>query len=169
MIVPAHIGEIIMNVSDYADLADIIAALGVIGSLLFLAFQVRQNTRTVRNQHWESHLDRLANSFGRQLDDQVASVIDKGRQNYDDLSGQEKIVFNAWASEYLANVFSSIGFYKQHILDPDTAVMGERRLEWFFKDSGASRWWRDPVRHPVPANYEKLINNFLSGTSATVS
>ena len=158
-----------MNVSDFADFADMLTAIAVIASLLFLAFQVRQNTRTVRNQHWESHLDRLANSFGRQLDDQVATVIDKGRQNYDDLIGREKIVFNAWASEYLANVFGSIGFYKQHILDPDTAVMGERRLEWFFKDSGAGQWWRDPVRHPVPTNFERLVNNLLSEASAKAS
>ncbi len=46
-----------------ANLADLIAALGVIGSLVFLAIQVRENTKTVRNTHWENHLNRLANNF----------------------------------------------------------------------------------------------------------
>ena len=151
-----------MSISEIAAIADVLAALGVIGSLLFVAFEVRQNTRTVRNQHWESHMIRLANTFGRQLDNHVATVIEKGRSNYDDLTGPEKVVFNAWASDYVANVSGSVGFYRQHILGPDTAVLAERRLEWLFKDSGAIQWWHDPLRHPVPPNYERFINGVLS-------
>ena len=42
-----------MNVSNIADLADILTAAGFIASLLFVAFQIRQNTKTVRNQYLE--------------------------------------------------------------------------------------------------------------------
>ena len=34
-----------MDISEIADIADIMAAIGVIASLLFIAFQVRQNTK----------------------------------------------------------------------------------------------------------------------------
>jgi hypothetical protein len=150
-----------VNVSDVAALADVLAALGVIGSLLFLAFHVRQNTRTVRNQHWESHLDRLSSCFARPLDIQVASVISKGQTNYGDLSGPEKLVFNGWASEYLANVFGSMGFYREGIFDSERAVVGEQRLKWFFGNAGTIQWRHDPTRHPVPKKFEEFVEKHL--------
>jgi len=154
-----------MNISGIAAFADVLAASGVIASLLIVAFQVRQNTRTVRNQHWEMHLGRLAETFARPLDMSVATVIDKGRQNYEALSGEEKVVFNGWASEYLANVFGSLGFQQEGILDKERAVLGEQRLKWFFKDKGTVHWWHDSERHPVPPPMKNFADTILSKLS----
>lgn len=155
-----------MDMAAVAHVADIVAALGVIASLLFLAFQIRQNTRTIRNQHWESHLNRLADCFARPVDAEIARVIVAGQTDYDALDRAQKIMFNGWASEYLANVVGSIGFHRQGILDAERAVMGERRLKWFFAHEGTRRWWRDPTRHPVPADYERLIDEVLRDFAA---
>jgi hypothetical protein len=150
-----------MNISNIADFADILEAFGVIGSLLFLALQVRYNTKTVRNQHYESHQDRFASCIARPLDQQVARVIDKGRVDFEALDGDEKIVFGAWAVEYLANI-SSIGtIARQGILNPDIAEMVDRRLKWFFRDRGTGQWLRDPARHPMPRGFEQVMNDVL--------
>ena len=54
-----------MNISEIAAIADVLAAIGVIASLLFVALQVRHNTKATRNQYWLSSLDRIADNFSR--------------------------------------------------------------------------------------------------------
>ena len=75
-----------MNASIIANYADVLAALGVIASLLFVAFQVRRNTKTVHNQQWLSTIDRRAENFSRPLDERVATTLDKGKKNFNGLS-----------------------------------------------------------------------------------
>jgi len=142
-------------------LSGVIAAVGVIASLLFLAIQVRNNTKTVRNQHFESHQDRLASTFSRPLDRQVAKIIEKGQADFETLDGDEKIVFGAWAVEYLSNVYGIMQM-GQSVLRPEIAEMVDRRLKWFFRVKGADQWFRDAARHPMPRPVEQRINSVLS-------
>ena len=151
-----------MNVSDIADFADILAAIGVIASLLFVAFQVRRNTKAIRNQHFEATLDHLASQFSRSLDERVATIIDKGRKNFNDLSDPEKLTFGAWANEYIMGASRLTSFEQQGLLDPEIAAMAKRRLNWFFKSPGMSQWWGDADRHPVPVHFEAAIDEVLS-------
>ena len=151
-----------MNVSNIADLADILAAAGVIASLLFVAFQIRQNTRTVRNQYLESTLDRLADLFSRPLDERVATTLDKGTKNFNDLTGPEKLVFGAWANEYIMGASRLTALARQGLLEPPIAAMAERRLNWFFKSPGMYEWWRDADRHPIPAPFEAFVDKVSS-------
>ena len=118
-----------MNISFIADFADVLAALGVIASLLFVAFQVRQNTSTVRNQHYESILGRLADGFSRPLDGQVAETLDKGRRNFEDLTAPEKLIFDAWANEYVMSIFNVATLSRQGLVDPGIAAMVDRRIK----------------------------------------
>ena len=82
-----------MNLSNIADIADLLAAAGVIATLIFLAMQIRQNTKAVQNTRWESYLDRLANNFARPMNEQVATVIVKGNRSFAALNDTEKQIY----------------------------------------------------------------------------
>ena len=151
-----------MNASIIADYADVLAAIGVISSLLFVAFQVRLNTNAVRNQQWLSTIDRVAENFSRPLDERVATTLDKGKKNFNELSDPEKETFNAWALEYIIGVNRNITFGRQGLLHPEIAAMWMRDLKWFFNYPGAGQWWRNADRHPVPAHFEAIIDRALS-------
>ena len=142
-----------MNSSDIAAFADVLAAAGVIASLLFLAFQIRAHTKTVRNQHYESMLDRLTNNFARPLDEWVATTLERGKQNFEDLSAPERLTFDAWANEYVVCVTNIATLGSQGIFNPGVAAMVDRRLEWFFKYPGVRQWWRGSDRHPPPCPF----------------
>jgi len=143
-----------MEIGTIAAFADILAAVGVIGSLIFLAVQVRKNTQTLRSQILESHLDRVAANYSRTLDANVATVIDKGKESYGDLSGPEKVIFNAWASEYLLNTNHLMIFTRDNLIDPLVGEIIDRRHNWFFKNRGMCQWWQDEDRHPQPNQFE---------------
>ena len=145
-----------MNVSDIADFADILAAIGVIASLLFVAFQVRRNTKAIRNQHFEATLDHLASQFSRSLDERVATIIDKGRKNFNDLSDPEKLTFGAWANEYIMGASRLTSFGQQGLLDPAVSALG-RAPE--FRDLGLNLLSQpfDVVDAAALDQFEKLL------------
>jgi len=155
-----------MQFTDIAALADLLAAAGVIATLLFVAFQIRQNTNVIRNQAWLAIIERVAENATRPLDERVAATIDKGRVDFDGLSGAEKLIFGAWAWEFLVGVNRHIAFAEQGNLDPRYAAMVPRFLKWFFKYPGTGQWWINPDRQPFPSHYEATIAKAFSESPA---
>ncbi len=147
-----------MDISIIANIADVLAAIGVIGSLLFLAVQVQKNTQSLRIQTQEVRFDRVATVHSRALEPGVASVIDKGRQRFNELSPSENIIFNAWASEYIGYTNSLIFVEDEGLLTPTIAVQIDRRINWFFKHAGARDWWTYEDRHPFPMRFETILD-----------
>ncbi len=147
-----------MDLSTIGSFAEVLAAVGVIGSLIFLAVQVQKNTQALRSQVLEMHFDRVALNYARALDPDVADVIEKGRRNYETLSASEKIIFNAWASEYVLNTDHLMLFKQEGLIVPAAATMIDRRIEWFFKHNGVRAWWKDEDRHPSPDQFERMFD-----------
>jgi len=150
-----------MNLPMIANLADLLAALGIIATVIFLALQIRQNTKALENTRWESYLDRLANSFARPMDERVATVIVKGNRSFNTLSDAEKLVYSAWADEYILSAALLLTYQDQAVLGSMTTNTADRRLAWFFGVPGNLEWWRHDRRHPVPQHVETRINRWI--------
>lgn len=151
-----------MSLASIAAVADLLAALGVIASLLFLSWQIRQNTRALGNQNWLAIVERIAEQSTRTLNRDVAETVSRGSADYEKLEEPERIVFDAWAYEFMICVNRHIGFEEQG-LRPEIAAMTERYLNWFFAQPGNRAWWRYPDRRPFPEHYERVIDRYLEG------
>ena len=149
-----------------ANMADLIAALGVMASLVFVAFQIKENTNTVKNTSWENHLNRLANNFSRPLDQAVAAVICHGNCSFDTLGEEDKTVYSAWANEYMLSTSFLLVFRQQGYLDSELTNTAERRIVWFFSKPGAIEWWRREIRHPVPRVVEEAVDRWIVQNSS---
>ena len=150
-----------MSLSTIANLADLLAAIGIIVTVIFLALQIKQNTKAVESTRWESYLDRLATSFARPMDERVASVILKGNRSFNALSDTEKLMYSAWADEYILSAALLLTYRDQAVLGSITTNTGDRRLAWFFAVPGNLEWWRHDRRHPVPQYVETLIDRWI--------
>lgn len=150
-----------MNISAAADLADLLAAIGIIATVIFLALEIRQNTKAVENTRWESYLDRLASSFARPMDERIAAIILKGSQSFNALGDTEKLIYSAWADEYILSAALLFTYQDQAVLGSMTTSTANRRLAWFFGLPGNLEWWRHNRRHPVPQHVEARINRWI--------
>ena len=90
-----------MNFSLIADYADVLAALGVILSLVFVAAQVRQNTTQLKQGPRDQLLDRLNTFHATALDKEVAATIVKGQQSYESLNETERLAFEGWMHQFI--------------------------------------------------------------------
>jgi hypothetical protein len=101
-----------MSIQDWSSIAEIVGAIAVVVSLLYLAIQMRSQNREARLStinsslaEWNSLLALVADSS------ELASIWNRGLKN-EELSEDEEVRFRAFANSYLRVVE---GLYLQHL------------------------------------------------------
>lgn len=139
-----------------SNIIDLIEGIGVIGSLIFVGFQIRANTKQNQLKNWEAMIDRFMNHHATLMDYKNSETISKGRKNFNSLSDQEKIIFDAYHYNtilaYEVIVVTAINqVHKEKLLD-----MPRIHLKDIFSYPGAKEWYLQKDRPHAP-----LMQNFM--------
>ena len=73
----------------------VFAALGVIVSLLFVAYEARRNTAEIKRTAWEANIDRFNAMWSRTSSTNLAEIRDRGRQDFADTRGLLPVMMSA--------------------------------------------------------------------------
>ena len=137
-----------MSIQEWAALAEIIGAVAVVASLIYLAVQIRQNThelsmslKSMELAAFERNVDsgiRIREMFI--LNPEILELYSRGSKSYADLDEDEKIRFDM----VLRNVFSALqGAYIRQLTfgnDPANFAGSERTLDRLVKGRGIRDW-----------------------------
>ena len=153
-----------MSLSAISALADIIAALGIIASLIFVAHQVKQNTQETMNTNFQMSQERVASLRSRTMDESVAAIIQKGKKSYTQLDEGEKLVFSSWILEYqiVAGIFRSLGI--QGVMRPDLAEIWKRRYEILLRNPGVRELYDSGDLEPIPAHSVEFAEKIFASS-----
>lgn len=91
-----------MTLQNLADISEILGAIAVVVSLIYLSFQVRQNTRAVRTDAYHQATQQLwetANAIAQNA--QLAGIVYKGTMAFDQVSEEERFRFRLALNSYL--------------------------------------------------------------------
>ena len=151
-----------MSLSAIAVFADTLTAIAVITSLIFVAFQIRQNTNEIKNTHYQTSQSRSATLHSRTMDLETAEIIVKGKKSYASLSDAEKLVFSSWIFEFnmVSNNFLMLS--RQGVLRPELSEMYHNRLEELLKNPGVQEFFQDKNRPKLTASSEERIGRILA-------
>ena len=149
-----------MNWDAIGALAELAGALGVIASLVYLAIQIRQNTRSARETAWHSGLRELQ-QFRSLIaqDPEVARIYREGLRDLKSLSDDDRWRFGA-LMQSIFSVFETAfrtrreGFF-EHQLDD---------IAWTASRPGAREWWSKGKRLYSP-EFQRLIDEALESFS----
>ena len=137
-----------MSIQDWAALAEIIGAVAVVASLIYLAVQVRQNTHALSMNLKSTELaafERNVESGIRIrevfiLNPEVLELYARGGESYADLDEGDKLRFDM----VLRNVFSALqGAYVRQLTfgnDPANFAGSERTLDQLVRNPGIRDW-----------------------------
>jgi len=75
--------SVMMTIADLAHIADILAAVGIIGSMIFVGVQLRQSTRSVRSSTLQQNTDHWQNYYALLSDPKFAATFAKGSAGHD--------------------------------------------------------------------------------------
>ena len=107
-----------MTLQDLGNIGDFVGGVGVVVTLAYLAVQIRSNTRALRSASHQSMLDAV-NSLNVTLTDRpdFAALLVKAHSDFDGLTTEERIRFNAYASRLVGNYENVFYQNSQRLID----------------------------------------------------
>lgn len=150
-----------MNWDAISAIAEAIAAVAVIVSLLYLAIQVNQNTRALKNQGLQSARERflldIDQATGTQID---AEIFRNGLNDFNSLTPAEQGCFHS-KMHTITHAFHHAWDLNKDMLLPDHELEAMRNLTVSYLIApGAQQWWA--VHKSVPP---LEIVNYLDNAS----
>lgn len=132
-----------MNWEALAAIAELIAAVAVVVTLVYLGREVRHNSRSVEmaalrdtTAQWNHWSNMIATS------PDLADVVSKGNHSYQALSGPEKLRYGAYVQSFFDNVESVRSLALDYDADKNIEVLESivtRRLAI----QGFADWWAE--------------------------
>jgi hypothetical protein len=157
-----------MPISLLADWADVLAAIGVIASLLFVGIEVRRNTNQSKLQNWASLIDRFISIYSETVNLEFAEVIAKGRLDYNALSEGEKIAFGNYLYQIIVGLEAFINFSQNEVHGAEEMEhQFEKTIQHQIGCPGGLAWYQEyQATTPWPLAVSARIDNALEKLSS---
>lgn len=131
-----------MTIEQLANLGEVVAAIATLVTLVYLAIQIRQNTRAVRAASHHSvtdsfnHINAIVGT-----DPRAARIYRLGLEGLENLNEDEQFSFAFLMLGYL-RVFETL-FYQRDIGTAEEQLYQSEHnsLRWAFSYQGARDWW----------------------------
>jgi len=146
-----------IDLQSLANLGEVIGAAAVVASLLYLALQVRQNSKAQRTENYARALERVS-AFQAVLsqDNDLARIFAKGVWDTSKLTGLEKIRFT-WS---LYEAFGSFEFmfhtYETDEIPEEVWNRWSQTVAWWLIFPGVRQWWMNR-----PVNFTESFTSFV--------
>jgi hypothetical protein len=150
-----------MDLDILSKLGEFVGGFFVVVSLIYLAHQVRQNTKSLRSENYARMLDRMS-SLQSQLaaDAEFNRVIVIGSADPGRLTRSERIRFS-WG---LYQLFGAAEFvfhqFREKALLPAVWGRWEASLRWWLSHPGMREWW---IAKPAPftSDFEAFVREMM--------
>ena len=146
-----------MTIQELGSLGELVAAIATLGTLVYLAIQIRQNTRFIRASSFQTCsrdmfdiIDRVA------LDSELNRIYFAGTRDYESLSPEDRRRFGAYMSS-LVGRWENVAFQvDQKVLDPMALSFFHANLRVTYALAGTQQWWAK-ARHLFTPSVQQLI------------
>ena len=133
-----------MTLNDLANLGQIIGALAVVISLIYVALQIRQNTNAIRSATAQTVHEHFANWY--QLiaaDAELAQIAANGLRDYSSLSEQERVRFIATFMSFISYSQNAFLKWREGLLKPALWLGWEQVMMNLFGAPGGKVLWKE--------------------------
>jgi hypothetical protein len=151
-----------MNWEMVAAVAQVIAALAVVPSLLYLAVQVRQQNKesrrsaaTVFMTHWTDFRKSISDNAD------LASIHLRGLASFDSLDAVEKLRFGSALGRIMVFSDGLFRFYLDRSLDQELWKTFEQTIDDLMAYPGAQAWWATR-KHWHTAKFCTLVDGMIA-------
>jgi len=134
----------VWNLDTVHKLSELLAALAVVVSLVFVGLEVRQNTTAVQSSAAQSVHDNFATWYSSiQGDGELLEITTRGMQNYGSLNSTEKGQFIAVFMSFSSHTQNAFYKWKEGSLTPELWRAWELVSMNFFSTPGGKAFWSE--------------------------
>lgn len=131
-------------------------------SLVYLAVQIRQNTKTTRAQMLQQHsLSLQSDVLAVSRDAQACRVLNAGLRSWDDLTEEEQGQFGIMMAGLFTGFESTFHQYRSGLLEEDMWESYQTRVRWYLARPGTRAWWKLGGNTWVGEAYGAIINEMV--------
>ena len=132
------------DLSQLANIGELVGGIAVLITLIYLAVQIRQNTNTLKVTSFRNakqEFNRLNMAIAQSAE--LTEIFDKAMHSFDTLSPQDQIRAN-WIWMSYTNIWETL-FHeiKDSIGHEEIWRSEERNIKLVFKLGGYRHWWRE--------------------------
>lgn len=148
-----------MDLDTLAKLGEFVGGFFVVVSLAYLAYQVRQNTRSLRAENYARVLDRMS-ALQSQLsvNPELNRIVVVGAGDPGALEPQERVRFG-WA---MYELFGAAEFMyhqaEQKALPTEVWTRWQKTVAWWFHSPGIRTWWENKPT-PLSSDFERFCDD----------
>jgi hypothetical protein len=131
-----------LSIDERGNIGDFIGGIGVIVTLIYLAFQIRQNTIATRTDSYQAAVT-SASDWSREmsLNSEIADIILRGAQEYEALEPLERMRFNLAMSSFFRNIENLHAKFRSGAVDREVWSGWANRTHAMLTGPGTRRWW----------------------------
>jgi hypothetical protein len=133
-----------VTLNELGNLGEFISGLAVVVTLVYLAIQIRHNTRVVRSSMHQNMIEstlRIAESVSDTND--VGRIVLHADQDYDELTEVERIRFDAYAERVFNNFESVFYSYRNSMIEEDLWESWESSYLADISRASMRRYWNE--------------------------
>ena len=144
-----------MTIEDLGNLGDLIAAIATVATLIYLAQQIRKNSKSVEGASIQAILELEITTYA--LKAQYANVYRRGCSNILDLDDDERVIFEQVVSSEMS-LFNSAFLQVQNGLMDDDASFDRDWIRFYLNQSGFQVIWSE-IRTTYPNDFCQHLDN----------
>ena len=145
-----------MTIIELGALGELLGSIGVIGTLVYLAIQVRQNSRSLNWTIEQSVAESLSSMFDAAAGTDVPHIYTRAASGLDTLSDEEIAKFGFFLSSYFKKMEQAYFQYSRGNLSEESWNAIDSTILIQFQSIGVKRFWR--LRAP---NYQTKFRNYV--------
>ena len=145
------------------NLGDFIGGIAVVITLMYLAIQIRQNTRAVRASSRQAVVDSYRTLNRLLIDPSVARSFSTGLTSYPNLPFEERSRFSALMNEHVLFFQSVLALFESGQLEDHTYNIYREWIATVIASPGGSAWWNTVRPIYTNATVEALDERLKSG------
>jgi hypothetical protein len=131
-----------MSLQDLGSLGEFIAAIATLVTLVYLAIQIRQNTKSVRASSFHDAISDFAHGIEElNKDPELTRIFYAGLANFEDLSQLERQRFATYFTAVLRRYESILYQTRRGTLEPEALSDMRRHLGYALSQPGSRAWW----------------------------
>ncbi len=156
-----------MTLNELGSLGEFISGLAVVVTLVYLALQIRHNTRAVRSSMHQDMVEstlRIAESVSDNPD--VGRIVLKANEDYDNLTKEEFVRFEAYAERVFGNFESVFYSYRNSMIEQDLWESWEASYLADISRTAMRRFWHED-RPMHLRDYMEFIDQFYRKNPAS--
>ena len=157
-----------MSIQDWGAIGELIAAVATVGTLIYLASQIRQNTKQLRSTSYEAYNQAGYNAMNFIGDHaKVLAEIFEQALSLDQMTPEQGFVFSAHAFQMFNSMEATYLHWRSGALDDDVYRARVRGYAHFLADNPLLReYWRESAHnYAYTDDFIEVMNEQIVGHS----